>query len=406
MGNMGLLPAIGRGLRAGGGVLSPDVYATQEKERLIEEQQTQARKDQLFQLVLAGVQSGGIDPESGRKALQAIRPDLQLPEGAIGPGMAAKRAQAKALQEQQDREALAATNKQLGLPEYAPSSVTGAAYNAQHRASKIDNALISLQLPGGRKATLRRGDPRVDELLSAGAVEYEKPESNRSELGDQRDRKIQSLVRQGLSVADASNVIDGVVDVKINDATGRVVLTNKATGTAKEVPISGSEPPRAEVPPEQTLTAGAERGVGTSGPVSAANELYGRVAGLVGAPVPRQTMKDRQQLRTATGDLIRALSINSKFPVGEQEMLRKEIDLGPSLIDSPAAQQARMASVRDSLQTRLNQVLRDASDVNMPEELRKERMIQASSIRNFLDLLGGDSSKSIMDEADAILRGK
>lgn len=99
----GLLASIGRGLKLGAGVMNPQIYEEQGRERLLAEQQAQARKDQLFQLVFAGVQNGSIPQDQGKEILLRLRPELagQVPEGAIGPtqDVLDARQQKQALQE-------------------------------------------------------------------------------------------------------------------------------------------------------------------------------------------------------------------------------------------------------------------------------------------------------------------
>ena len=97
----------------------------------------------------------------------------------------------------------------------------------------------------------------------------------RAETGnDQRERKIQSLMAQGVPRNQAVNIVDRNLDIQVNPATGRIVMTDLVRGTATEVPIGEQQDDRVPVPQRQTLWDMSGQGV--TGVVPTAQEAAGR----------------------------------------------------------------------------------------------------------------------------------
>lgn len=91
---MNNLMALAQGLRAAGGVLSPDVYKANQEEDIQRERQRQAQQElmarqrqaqQQFmaQRVISAVESGAMPKEQGMAALQRL--GMGLPDGSLGP---------------------------------------------------------------------------------------------------------------------------------------------------------------------------------------------------------------------------------------------------------------------------------------------------------------------------------
>jgi hypothetical protein len=89
------------------------------------------------------------------------------------------------------------------------------------------------------------------------------------------------------------------------------------------------------------------------------------------------------------------MSLNPRYPMGEQDIIRKDIAALPQLIDSPPLMQDRMRSLGDALRFRLLKVKEDARDTSLVAEHRKEARRAAATIENFLDLLGAPSGMSM-----------
>lgn len=91
---MNNLMALAAGLRAAGGVLSPDVYKSNQEEDAQKERQRQAQQELMIrqrqaqqqfmaQRVISAVESGAMPKEQGMAALQRL--GMGLPDGSLGP---------------------------------------------------------------------------------------------------------------------------------------------------------------------------------------------------------------------------------------------------------------------------------------------------------------------------------
>lgn len=388
-----LLSAIARGLRAGAGVLSPEVFAQNERERQLKIMKSDEGQQVITSMLLEGVQSGAIDPDRGMEALRRINPQMaeQLSGVTMGPSIAAQKQMYDAALKQQEREAIGQMAQQLGLPAEAPASLVSAAYRAKNAPQKTGSISKIAQLG----EDFRAGRITRDQYEAAvRKANYIAPAGE--SRGDQRDRKIQALVDQGLPRSDASNIVDRNLDIQINPATGRVVLTDLVSRRVSELPV-GSPGERVAVPSENTLYDMTFQGV--SGLAPAVVETGSKVTGQLGGPVGERTTEYRQAIRTAEQDLVRALSVNSKFPVAEQQRIREEIAISPKVLDSDASLRARMRSIDTSLRRRLAQAERDSNDTSLPDALRSSQAQNAAAIRNFLDTLGVPQESATDDDA-------
>lgn len=424
----GLLAGIARGLRAGAGVLSPEVFAQNERERQLKMLQSEQGKEKLFSLIAEGIQSGAIEPDKGMAALAKLNPQMaeQLGTMGMGPSVSAQQALLERQQALSDRAAVEQWARENNVP--VPFAET--AFEAQNSATanKPESTLGKLaedyragritkaEYEGARRKALyiapSAADP-IDRLYSAYQTAVQSGDTPRAEVlkraidlnttrapaqdgNDQRERKIQALQSQGLSRPDAENIVDRNLDIQINPATGRVVLTDLVTRRVTELPV-GSGGERPAVAQGQTLYS--MTGEGVTGLAPAIAETGSKVTGQVGGPVAEKVTQRRQALRTAQQDLIRALSVNSRFPVAEQERIREEIAINPSILDSDESLRARMRAIDQSLRIRLSQAERDANDPNLPEDLRSSQAQNAAAIRNFLDLLGVPAEEGGDDDA-------
>lgn len=201
----------------------------------------------------------------------------------------------------------------------------------------------------------------------------------------QRDLKALNLMRQGVPQSTAYNIVDGVVDYEINPNTGRVVYTNKATGEVREVPIAGGvERQPLDMPSLWRLTETRD----VAGIVPWAREMVGKITGQVGWETGTVPTEARQMFRSAQNDLIRALTLNPRFPVAEIERIQRETNIDPGVFDSDTSLRARMRAVDDYLSYRLQNERRVANDPNMPEQMREDANRAANDIANFLQLMG------------------
>ena len=237
-----------------------------------------------------------------------------------------------------------------------------------------------------------------------------------SEKDGTRDRKIADLVAQGVDPVRAQRLVDGHIRTEIVPSLGVAREVDAVGGTAREVPLAQAEPQF------QTLAdSGGKRStlyeIAASGAIAGAapavEEFYARTFGqLPGVNVNTKVVQLRQELTTASSELIRALSINPRFPVGEVDRIKEEVKIAPSMLDSTPALTARMRGIDSSLRIRLENETRAAADTSLPQETRTAASQASKDIKNFLDRLGakdqpepqqgsvGDLTKRVPKEGD------
>lgn len=370
----GLLAQIGRGLQLGAGVLNPEIFAQQQQERAQARLDAKQRQAELAKFILAAAQGGALPSDQAKQALRVIDPALaeQIPDAVLQPGMEAQKTAVEFQQAQQDRADRAEYLKTLGLPAGTPDSVAAAMFRNQSGGAASTLGKLAEDFRAGRisEADYRAAVRKATHVSSTG--------------DDQRERKIQALMAQGLDRARATNIVDRNLDIKINEKTGSVVLTDLVTGSVRELPIAsgGERPP---IPAGEALYD--QVGQGVTGAIPFVAELVSGITGQVGLPVAEGTIERRQALRAAQQDLIRALAVNPRFPVAEMERIRQEVNITPGVLDSDEAMRARMRSIDKSLRIRLAQAERDAGDASLPSDMRSAQAQNAAAIRNFLDRL-------------------
>jgi len=95
-------------------------------------------------------------------------------------------------------------------------------------------------------------------------------------------------------------------------------------------------------------------------------------------------IRDRQTFAAVQNDLIRALSVNPRFPVAEMQRIEREIAISPGVFTDPVSMRERMVSVNDYLRGRLQNEDRAANDASLPVDTRRAALSAANSIRDFL----------------------
>lgn len=134
----------------------------------------------------------------------------------------------------------------------------------------------------------------------------------------------------------------------------------------------------------------------TAGFISGGHALYGAspLAQIFGVHKnTEKVLEARQTMETSKRDLIRALSVNPRYAVGEMNDIAKEVNIAPSIWDSPDALRSRMRSISQSLQKRVYQETRAANDRSLPVATRQAALQSANDLRNFLDILGAPEAE-------------
>ena len=204
-----------------------------------------------------------------------------------------------------------------------------------------------------------------------------------------RDRRIADIMStHNVDRATALNVVDGIERVNVDPVNGETRIVNLVTG-AERRPTKAPDPsPRSPEPPPQmrTLYGMADR---VTGAIPAGQTALQGVLGQVGVDVaPQGLVEDRQMFANATGELIRALSINPRYPVAEMERIRQEVNISPGVMTDPRTLRERMQAVDASLRVRLRNEQSTAENPDLPVQTRRDASAAANSITNFLQILG------------------
>ena len=240
----------------------------------------------------------------------------------------------------------------------------------------VDGQLVTISPEGTASASAITGLERDDD---PGSKTFQK--------------KISTLLEAnpGLSEQEATGMVLGTTKAVTDPVTGTTNIVDMVSGTSRslneperEEPIEPLEPDT-DVPASSTLWD--DSGLST-GPMSAIKHGASVVSGVVGGPVASQTEQARQRSKISTNELIRALSINPRFPVGEINRIKEEISIGPQILDNPKLLRDRMIAIDESLRKRIKNENRTANDRSMPLDQRKGARRAANDIADFLDVMG------------------
>lgn len=164
-------------------------------------------------------------------------------------------------------------------------------------------------------------------------------------------------------------------------ATGEVTKPSVTSDTEKEDTIKT----QGEKRPKRTLWDMSNLG---TGPMSAIKSGASRVSGMVGGPVAGDTIQARQFITSAQNDLIRSLSINPRFPVGEIKRIKEEINISPSVFDNSKHMKNRMIAVENYLLDRVRKETKILSSPSAPSQQRQASFQAITDINHFLEVLG------------------
>lgn len=214
---------------------------------------------------------------------------------------------------------------------------------------------------------------------------------------DKRTEQIDDLERQlvknnpDMTPEDAHdravNIVDGNVEIEVVPGLGVVRETNVVDGTAREIPLE--QPPQPIPPPLGRTLFELAGGGDIAGLVSAGQELVGETLGQISDVfVSEELTQARQEVVGTQNELIRALSLNKRFPALEIARIQKEIEIAPKVFDSKKALQSRMRGIDKVMRRRLFNEQRAAANVNLPVNARGEASQAANDISNFIDILG------------------
>jgi hypothetical protein len=200
---------------------------------------------------------------------------------------------------------------------------------------------------------------------------------------DVRARKIKDLTEQlmrtqGLTELEATtkatNITDGVISMNYLE-DGSVVELNRAAGTANRVPFNPTVPTGAqeepsentyELPEGESLLEAVEKGTGF---VNIIPEVVGRfLSNIAPSALSEEKTNARRSLMAADNALIRAFSLNPRYPVAEQERIRENYSIAPSYTDSPASGRLAVYKLDSFIERELSTLNERLQDPATPPE--------------------------------------
>lgn len=200
----------------------------------------------------------------------------------------------------------------------------------------------------------------------------------------------------------AAGIATGTKKIITDPVSGNPFMVDMIDGTSQPLSAPGPAVPDTSPGPRRTLFEARED---TAGLVPAIGAGAQRVLGQFGADVAPEQTQARQDIRTAQNGLIRSLSINPRFPVGEIKRLQQEINIAPSIFDSGVALGGRMISIDQSLEIREQNELRAAANTALPAKTRQDAATAAKDIANFRQIMGVPPRVSSDEEFDQLPSG-
>jgi len=218
--------------------------------------------------------------------------------------------------------------------------------------------------------------------------------------------QIADLVTQyGISEQDATGIIVGTKKVQPDPVSGTLYLTDIIKGTQRpltDTGLSSATTPTATGKSPTIWDLSSE----STGPISSALTAGSIATGVVGLPVAEKTLYARQYVQGAQNDLIRSLSINPRFPVGEINRLKEEINLAPTFFDNPKMLRQRILAINAYLRKRVQNETAASQNSTLSTEARRNARSAANDILNFLEILGAPPLGNSVSTDDAALINK
>ena len=247
---------------------------------------------------------------------------------------------------------------------------------------------------------------RLDPEVAQGTIVQEGPKGQLSILmkpeknSKVRDQKIEDAIAAGSSEIDATDVVDGNVEIVSIPETGEVLRINRRTGVVTVLERAQPKPTG-----EQAQTEPTEPGLydkikdnplAVTGVGGALIEIFGGVGGQIpGVPISKSIIQVRQDIRSAQNTMIQAFSLNPRFPVGLIKILKEDIRIESSIWDSDRALLLRLEGIDRTIQKRIASNIKIGDNVSLPQDVRGNAKTAVVHMKEFLREL------SVPQDADA-----
>jgi hypothetical protein len=217
-----------------------------------------------------------------------------------------------------------------------------------------------------------------------------------------RQKKIAEIAQsQNISLEQAADLVNGVLVLRPHPVTGMPTIYSALTGVAVDrgAPAPDAPPPAGAATPDASTPAGAYPQEATAwelastprttGVGPAVAQVLQKTLGQIGLnPVTPEFTERRQKLLNMQNEVIRGIINNPRFPVSEQDRIRNEINIYPSISTDPQTLLANIRALDSTLRTILAKREREGADINLPATGRQEAILAANEVRNLLKILG------------------
>lgn len=213
------------------------------------------------------------------------------------------------------------------------------------------------------------------------------PEELTSMQGDSAAEEKVRRIQQAYNVdrRTAVGIADGVISVSTNPVTGQNQLVDKITG--EQTPFKESLPPDTLniEPQENGLYEAAPLSTGIESAIKNVSAYAQSIKDGKITPSNEAAVSARQDLELAQQGLVRALVVNDKFPVAEQEFIRNTLDFKPEWFKGGEVLQAKMRSVDKTLREQMATQLAYSNNPTLDSKTRQEARANAMHIKSFIE---------------------
>ena len=172
-----------------------------------------------------------------------------------------------------------------------------------------------------------------------------------------------------------------------------------AAAVATAMPAAQVQAPADPVPEQPVAEVAAQVDTGETRTLWDRSENIAGVVATIGSGVhqapligggegTQQFHEDRQFATTQINTLIKALSVNPKYPVAEIERLRQEFDISGKFMDNPQAYRTRLIAINEALDVELGDLEKVINNKENPVEMIKAAIQSREDIGNFQKVMG------------------
>ena len=391
-------PALASIYQTGGRELFMDTISSPERMKAIADREiasarepANAKMEQIFGLLQKGAASGAVSPEIGQAISGTMTADtLRELNKSLPPALRLRPAEISSVEENgwsgygatilSKKVAEKVAEQQALMPGQVDLHRQKSEITAQYNPETADNAGYGNSLQGRA----------YDKWLT-----YQ----------NKRQSGVALTAAETADEAAAKRILE-TPQTRIDPETGQLVGVNPEP-LGGEQGINSPASPDAAQPAAQPKTGGlfGKTDLAT-GIVSGIREVIAKGPGQEFPSVANpDVIQARQEFTTASNSAIRALTVNSKYPVGEMENVRKQFGMEPSVFDSPVNLRNRMVSIDSSLATMIDEQHGVIADPKADVERKKDARQKIQAMEEYRSLMGVPPEVKTDAEFNALPQG-